>query len=261
MASELSSQKNKAILWSLMVEAGVFGGVPPSKRSQVVSIFEDSILSVESTGSGTLMEQNKDVLMRVNGLLDPLREGAVDNRPSQEPPKLVTAADISARRQERFADNLNERQREFDSMISVKKPSDVDFSDKNADEKPIGSEMDSMLAKMMARREQELNQVMKGQDTSAAQTWISNDGSGAKAGPPTLQIGEELRRPNVEEVKSRPRVTFADDEENDSDSILSLFKVKERKVDAKVVADVVNQVEKKVSEIVSLLETLKTTVG
>ena len=174
-----------------MVEADVFGGVPTDKKQSVIDIFEYVMKEVQHNNNGSLIEMNKAAIMRVNNRLNPLRvQQQQQQNPSPEPPKLVTAAEISANRQEQFSDNLNERQRQFDEMMVSKKPEDVDFSDNSAEEKPIGSEMDDMLAKMMARREQQLNQVMKSQDTSAAQTWINNDGSGSNAGPPSLQIGE-----------------------------------------------------------------------
>lgn len=258
MSAQFSSTGNKGFLWNLMLEADVFGGVPPNKKASVIEIFESVIKEVGYNNTDSLIEMNKAVIMRVNSRLDPLREKKQEL--SSEPPKLVTAAEISANRQEQFADNLSERQRQFDDMMVTKKPAEVDFSDKNMEEKPIGSEMDEMLAKMMARREQQLNQVMQTQDTNAAQTWINNDGSGSNAGPPTLQIGEAVPKPKVEEVKPKQRVTFADDSSED-DNILSLFKVKERKLDKEAIMAKIQEIESRVNELSSLVEVLKSTVG
>ena len=259
MAAQISSTSNKGFLWNLMVEADVFGGVPPDKKQSVIEIFEQVIKEVEYNNTGTLIEMNKAVIMRVNSRLDPLREQ--QQKTTSEPPKLVTAAEISANRQEQFADNLSERQRQFDEMMVNKKPDEVDFSDKSVEEKPIGSEMDDMLAKMMARREQQLNQVMKSQDTNAAQTWINNDGSGTNTGPPTLQIGEIVSKPSVEVVKPKARVTFADDRKQDEspedDNILSLFKVKKKEVDREALMEKITQFESRVSELSSMIEDIK----
>lgn len=264
MAAQFKSTDNKGFLWNLMVEADVFGGVPPSKKESVVEIFEHVINEVGFNNTGNLIEMNKAVIMRVNNKLDPLREkGKQPPLQTNEPPKLVTAAELSASRQERFSDNLSEKQKQFNDMMVSKKPDELDFSDKDDNEKPIGDEMDNMLAKMMARREQQLNQVMQKQDTNAAQNWISNDGSGTNAGPPVLQIGEELNQPNVEEVRPKQRVTFAnneEDEEDESDSILSLFKTKKKSIDKEELTKRIEEIEEKVNEVMKLLAVFKTII-
>ena len=38
MAEQISSTGNKGFLWNLMVEADVFGGVPPDKKQSVIEI-------------------------------------------------------------------------------------------------------------------------------------------------------------------------------------------------------------------------------
>lgn len=237
-----------------MVEADVFGGVPTDKKSSVIEIFERVIKEVEYNNNDSLIEMNKTVIMRVNKHLDSLREQ--QQKPPPELPKLVTAAEISANRQELFSDNLSERRRQFDEMMASKKPEDVDFSHNGLEEKPIGSEMDDMLAKMMARREQQLNQVMQSQDTNAGQTWINNDGSGSNAGPPALQIGEVVSNPNVEEMKAKSRVTFAD-EPSENDSLLSLFKVKKKEIDRETCIKKIQQLETRVSELSNLINDIK----
>lgn len=258
MSAQLSSTANKGFLWSLMLESDVFGGVPPGKKKSVIDIFESVIKDIEYNNTGSLIEMNKAVIMRVNSLLDPIREKKQDI--SSYPPKLVTAAKISANRQEQFSNNLSERQRKFDDMIVTKKPDEVDFSDNSADEKPIGSEMDEMLSNIMARREQQMNQVLQTHDTNAAQTWINNDGSGSNAGPPILQFGEVVSTPKVEEVKPKQIVTFEDDSQEDV-NILSLFKVKERKIDKEAVISKIQEIEARVKELSSLVEVLKNIVG
>jgi hypothetical protein len=258
MSAQLSSTANKGFLWSLMLESDVFGGVPPGKKDSVIDIFESVIKDIEYNNTGSLIEMNKAVIMKVNSLLDPIREKKQDI--SSYPPKLVTAAKISANRQEQFSNNLSERQRKFDDMIVTKKPVEVDFSDNSADEKPIGSEMDEMLSNIMARREQQMNQVLQTQDTNAAQTWINNDGSGSNAGPPILQFGEVVSTPKVEEVKPKQIVTFEDDSHEDV-NILSLFKVKERKIDKEAVISKIQEIEARVKELSSLVEVLKNIVG
>ena len=283
MAAQLSSTSNKGFLWNLMVEADVFGGVPPNKKQYVIEIFEQVIKEVEyNNNSGSLIEMNKAVITLINNRLDPIREK--QQKTTLESPKLVTAAEISANRQEQFANNLSQRQRQFDELMIHKKPEDVDFSDKNV-EKPIGAEMDDMLAKMMARREKQLNQVMnqvmKSEDTNVAQNWINNDGNGSQSGPPTLQIGEIVSEPKVEVVKPKSKVTFVDDslqhdnlqdinpqhdslqdinpqhDSSQDDNILSLFKIKKKELDRDSLIEKVTQLESHVSELSNMIREIK----
>jgi hypothetical protein len=261
MTTQFKSTSNKGFLWNLMLEADVFGGVPPSKKQSVVEIFEWVINDVSINNAGNLIEMNKAVITNVNNRLNPLRETINEKSEMQEPPKLVTASEISANRQEQFADNLSERQREFDSIMVAKKPEAVDFSDKEKEEKPIGSDMDDMLAKMMARRQMQIKQVMSEQDTGAAQNWINNEGSGTNTGPPTLQIGEKVMTESVVEVKEKPRVTFEETikEVNTSENtgFLDLFKTKEKPIDKKNIIDKIDQIEKNISQLNDLLIDLK----
>lgn len=261
MTTQFKSTSNKGFLWNLMLEADVFGGVPPSKKQSVVEIFESVINDVSINNAGSLIEMNKAVITNVNHRLNPLREMINEKPEMQEPPKLVTSSEISANRQEQFADNLSERQREFDSIMVAKKPEEVDFSDKEKEEKPIGSDMDDMLAKMMARRQQQIKQVMSEQDTGAAQNWINNEGSGTNAGPPTLQIGEKVATESVVEVKEKPRVTFEETikeiNTNENTGFLELFKTKEKPIDRKRIMDKINKIEENISQLNDLVSDLK----
>uniref|UniRef100_A0A6C0LK18 Uncharacterized protein n=1 Tax=viral metagenome TaxID=1070528 RepID=A0A6C0LK18_9ZZZZ len=261
MTTQFKSTSNKGFLWNLMLEADVFGGVQPSKKQSVVEIFESVINDVSINNTGNLIEMNKAVITNVNNQLNPLRETINEKSKMQEPPKLVTSSEISANRQEQFSDNLSERQREFDSIMVAKKPEEVDFSDKEKEEKPIGSDMDDILAKMMARRQQQIKQVMSEQDTGAAQNWINNEGSGTNAGPPTLQIGEKVATESVVEVKEKPRVTFEETikEINTSENtgFLELFKTKEKTIDRKRIMDKINKIEENIYQLNDLVSDLK----
>ena len=95
MTTQFNTTNNKGFLWNLMLEADVFGGVPPSKKDSVVEIFEQVMNEVGFNNTGNLIEMNKAVIMRVNNRLNPLREKE-EQSPlhSSEPPKLVTSAEI-----------------------------------------------------------------------------------------------------------------------------------------------------------------------
>jgi len=85
---------------------------------------------------------------------------------------VYRAEDIQNERASEFDRQLREKQAEMDSFLTLKKPSDVSFTDKNIDEdKPIGDEMSRLIANELAARERELVQL-KPEDIKRAQQWI-----------------------------------------------------------------------------------------
>ena len=208
-----SGQDNKRLLWGLMADNNVFAGIPDTKVEEVKSLFEQEITKV-TTAQGSLLEKNKHILASMNTKLNFLRVSAA----SQESGSAVTNKDLAQERKEAMNNKLQNKQEEFNKLISSDKPKDIDFSDQ-PDEKPIGSEMDSLLASMMERRKSQLNQVISSQDPEAAEKWIGNQGSGTEVNmnPPTLQIGETVETPNITVVNNTPKlvpekhVTFSTD--------------------------------------------------
>ena len=216
-----SGQDNKRLLWGLMADNNVFAGIPDTKVEEVKSLFEQEITKV-TTAQGSLLEKNKHILASMNTKLNFLRVSAA----SQESGSAVTNKDLAQERQEAMNSKLQNKQEEFNKLISSDKPKDIDFSDQ-PDEKPIGAEMDSLLASMMERRKSQLNQVISSQDPEAAEKWIGNQGSGTEVNmnPPTLQIGETVETPNITVVNNTPKlvpekhVTFsADTNETETES-------------------------------------------
>ena len=189
-----TSQDNKRLLWGLMADSNVFAGIPDTKVEEVKRLFEKEILDISNT-SGSLLDKNKQILLSMNTKLNPFRVSNIPQQ-TQNQNDLVTSKDIAEERREKMNSKLQNKQEEFNKLISAEKPKEIDFTDA-AEEKPIGSEMDNLLADMMEKRSKQLNQVMQSQDTNAAEKWINNEGAGAEissgnvsiTGPATLNIG------------------------------------------------------------------------
>ena len=199
-----------------MADMQVFNGIPDNKVEQVKSLFEQEIARIDGD-QGNLMDKNKTILSTMNTKLNSLRVSAVRQQPATQS-NAVTSKDIAQERREAMNNKLQDKQNEFNKMISGEKPKEIDFADE-PDDKPIGAEMDSLLEAMRAKRENELNQVMQTQDTTSAEKWIGNEGAGAdvNVNPPTLHIGEKVDTPPVTVVGKPPlsppkdkHVTFAD---------------------------------------------------
>jgi phage gp46-like protein len=169
----------------------------------------------------------------MNTKLNPFRISNIPQQ-TQNQNDLVTSKDIAEERREKMNSKLQNKQEEFNKLISAEKPKEIDFAD-SAEEKPIGSEMDNLLADMMEKRSKQLNQVMQSQDTNAAEKWINNEGAGAEissssantSGPVTLNIGEKVETPSITVVQTSSEtkdkhVTFSEDTKEE-ESGLDLF--------------------------------------
>jgi hypothetical protein len=104
-----------------------------------------------------------------------------------QPIELVyRAEDLQNERASEFDRNLREKQAEMDSFLTLKKPADVSFKDKDKgvpDDKPIGDEMSRLIAQELADRERELVQL-KPEDIKKAQQWIGTTASAATSMDP-----------------------------------------------------------------------------
>jgi hypothetical protein len=89
---------------------------------------------------------------------------------------VYRSEDIQNERASEFDRQLREKQAEMDSFLTLKKPADVIFTDKDKgldEDKPIGDEMSRLIAQELAARERELVQL-KPEDIKKAQQWIGS---------------------------------------------------------------------------------------
>ena len=175
--SAFDTKENKGLIWNIMNESGVFKGIPDTYLDQVKRDFETKITSIKRNiqPKDTLTLLNKRVLSEMMVEMAKYRLAAA--------PSVVTSKDISTVRQQQFQNVLERKKEEFTNMLGNKPPSTIDFSDKM--DKPIGSEIEDMIAATIARRNNDLNVVLENQDTVAASKWLNaNAASGANGVSP-----------------------------------------------------------------------------
>ena len=182
----VDSVQNKELLWSTLQESGAFAGLTRDQFQPVQSAFDRSVqqAAAKSGAAVSLSDVNKHIIREFMQVL----------RAFQKPPPVPVpekknklelvyrAEDIQNERASEFDRQLREKQAEMDSFLTLKKPSDVSFTDKNIDEdKPIGDEMSRLIANELAARERELVQ-MKPEDIKRAQQWIGSNGANGTNG-------------------------------------------------------------------------------
>jgi len=247
-----NTPENKKIVWDLMVNNNVFADINPQHFDTIKREFEAKMnklallpLSVIALNKRCLTEMLEDV---------------------SKYRAIVTAADLQQLREATFKKGLQTKQNEFEALNAKPMPPKIDFADKEED-KPIGSELDAMLAKTIAWREKELNFVVDEHDLQSASKWI-NSQTPKQIPPQTttqpiklLKIGEDVHEP-IAVVKKRVNFRIEEDKdmEKEKDTLLSdtLFlaslKSKPPPPPADTILERLNEISKKQDEILALLK-------
>jgi len=185
LMQSVDSVQNKELLWSTLQESGAFAGLTREQFQPAQLAFDRSVQQASRTMTGSLSVINKHIIRQfVQTELPALRSpgtgtgsgtgiNATPVAPKKKKIEMVyRAEDLQNERANEFERQLRDKQAEMDSFLTLKKPTDVSFTDAAvADDKPIGEEMSRLIANELAARERELVQL-KPEDIKKAQQWI-----------------------------------------------------------------------------------------
>lgn len=164
---QFKTVKNINMLWEVLLDELNINKQNTSLTANVRSVFESNInpfLARANPNSG-LMNLNKifltQIVAAVNRLFPNINQqpqvkliNISDEVVSSEPYKVE---DIHNARQTEFESQVNQRRSEFDNLVTVKKPKEVDFSDK-AEISKI-KEMEALIAETIAKRNFDIEQI------------------------------------------------------------------------------------------------------
>lgn len=186
--STFTSTENKGLLWSVLHGGGKFNGVPDASLKKVQVMFETTLNEMNESFEKTnqsidLNVMNKEAVYSICKKLDNLmaeesKKITTDQKKQQQIPQLETvyrAEDIQKERQSAFNMELKKKEEEMSSIIKLRKPDEIKFSDDVYD-KPIGDDMERLLAETLASRERELEQLVNStgkEDKNVAEKWIN----------------------------------------------------------------------------------------
>ena len=186
--STFTSTENKGLLWSVLHGGGKFNGVPDASLKKVQVMFETTLNEMNESFQKTnqsidLNVMNKEAVYSICKKLDNLmaeenKKITTDQKKQQQIPQLETvyrAEDIQKERQSAFNMELKKKEEEMSSIIKLRKPDEIKFSDDVYD-KPIGDDMERLLAETLASRERELEQLINStgkEDKNVAEKWIN----------------------------------------------------------------------------------------
>lgn len=211
MVEDFDKQNNKAFLWNLMYEKNLFKDIQDKHVENVKMDFEEKIKEIKRTATSntTLIQLNKKV---ISEMVDKLNKYKYPIEPRRVP---ITAEEVSQQNQLKFKTNLESLQTEFANSIRLQKPTDIDFSD--VLDKPIGSEMDNMLATAIAMRENDLNIVLDKQDSVTGEEWINKDNTSSntnKVSFETTQDSENVSNDFISKFKKKSQPTLHEQQQD-----------------------------------------------
>jgi hypothetical protein len=181
-----SGNENKALLWSVLHGGGKFVGIPDSQVPTIKEIFEQTIHNMSEhcrrlNQPINLNAINKEAVVIICKKLEAIKiqqqqlqlqqqqqQQSYQNPPQQiyqkkqqQVPQLETiyrAEDMQKERQNAFQNEFKRKEEEMSSILKLKKPEEINFTDDVYD-KPIGDDMERLLAEALASRERELEQI------------------------------------------------------------------------------------------------------
>jgi hypothetical protein len=206
--SSFSTNENKALLWSVLHGSGKFVGIPDFQQQTIQEMFDSTIREMsehyrKSNQPVNLNVINKEAVVVICNKIETIKQRQQQQqqqppynnqhipqqqqlyqKKQQQVPQLETiyrAEDLHKERQNAFQNELKKKEEEMSSILKLKKPEEINFTDDVYD-KPIGNDMERLLAEALASRERELEQIKNTAFTAP------NPDSKSSAGPsPTNQ--------------------------------------------------------------------------
>jgi len=196
------AQENKGLIWTLLQDNNTFDGLTNDKFAFVQKKFEDILNHINiEYGNNGLLEKNKIAIEMSIDMINKEKKG-IDKKIQM----IYKAQDLEDERKSKLNEEYNQQKQQLDTMINPTKPKEINFNDniKDDEDRPIGNDMDRLIAERMASRERELEIP---EISEEAKKWLNNDN---KINNNIETIKEEQR----EDRKEPKKVSFNDNNVN-----------------------------------------------
>jgi hypothetical protein len=232
---QVNSNANKALLWSLLTEERVFAGLSDSSLQPVMTLFETAIHTTinsyaqetsssekqNSSPQTVLSTLNKEVIKRV------MAEMAQYKPPSTliTPVPIYKSTDIQEARIRDITSKVKVLEDDMNSLLVLKKPAEIDFSDKKInDDVPIGENMDELIKQALASRERELELIQFDIPNPNPTPTPTPNPAGGRQAPPLnpLIVKEGIATASSTPSSNRKTVSFDNNNNNDTDADMEI---------------------------------------
>ena len=166
------STSNVEMLWNIIIDNVIQRN--ESNVTELQTIFHTHLIPFfgsEGKNTNDLIVLNKKYISWFINHLN--RKNNYNQETNLSKDKLITVEDIHKNRQSQFEQELNERQQEFTSYMTLKPPEVPKFSIDLNDEVPI-KEFENTIKQMTAQRNYDIDMMNKNNNNnpSDAQTWL-----------------------------------------------------------------------------------------
>lgn len=145
--TDFSSNENKGMMWQLLYEQGAFNNISNTYISNIKGDFDKIVNVINTKRELDLTNKNKLLLTEIVKYLEQYKENSRHvTRPLEEV-------------QIKIDKDLKEKEKEFIELIKRPSPTEIDFTEK-IDEPLKETSINSMLNKMIAEREIEINNII-----------------------------------------------------------------------------------------------------
>jgi len=194
--SQFTNKQNIALLWDVLLDELKINSTNKKLINNVRIVFESNInhFTARVNPKSNIMELNKhflsQVVLAVNRLFPNLQQEQkiksifISNEEVQEPYKIE---DIHASRQTEYEKEVEIKRMEMENYMTPQKPQELDFSDRNYDDKIKA--MDSLVADKMSQRNMEIEQFQNYNSTSTIdqEKWLTPKETSVKNDPQIIE--------------------------------------------------------------------------
>jgi len=189
LQERFTNKNNMNLLWTFLLDEIQLNNSSKKTINDVKYVFESNIQPFITRANPNLniMELNKQflsqIVLAVNKLFPNFKHGKPEQQYNQEQIKKITIypdevsepykiEDIQASRQNEFDKNVEQKRIDMEKYMIPQKPKEVDFSDRNTDNKITS--MDSLIAEKMAQRNLEIEQLQQlNYETTNTENWLT----------------------------------------------------------------------------------------
>ena len=157
--NEFNTNKNKELLWNILVNGGKFNKLPQEFNTKQMFEKHVSQIEISSDMHSPLIILNKNFISSV------IKEITIYTTSQQDLKKLHS---------DNFNTSLKEKEASFNDTIKLKTPQTIDFSDKNSDE-PIG-DIERLIEEQRSKRNLDIPKAPQN-DERSVQEWLSGNSS------------------------------------------------------------------------------------
>jgi hypothetical protein len=249
--SHFTNKENIKLLWDVLLdELHHINATNKTLISNIRMVFESNIkpFTLKTNPNINLIELNKhflsQVILAVNKLFpreQNIKRITITNEEVSEPYKIE---DIQSSRQNDFEKELQRKRIDLENYMTLKKPKEFDFSDRESDEKITA--MDSLVAEKMTQRNLEIEQFQNSNYNTTnidPEQWLSSKETSVKGEKNEAQNNKTNRLKHIS-IDNNNNISLIKEKKvswNDLESTPNIFQKLKKKQEDQIIIDEPNE--------------------